>query len=169
MKFSAAQLRKWQRSPAGFIETQLVDPVTNKPFVLLPAERAFIDRAFQVNEETGRLRYPEMIYATPRKGGKTAFAGAASTSPAPSRAPGPVFIPGPRPSWLQEAVEAQLERFGHHIERRDVAPGITPVDSLGAIGAIFHGDAERQKSDSMFFNGGTGRRVKIANNRDDLQ
>ena len=74
MRFTAAQLKRWQRDPCAFIETQLVDPVTNKPFVLLPAERAFIERAFQIDETTGRLLYPEMIYATPRKGGKTGFA-----------------------------------------------------------------------------------------------
>src|SRR5271168_4792752 len=74
MKFTAAQLKRWQQSPADFIETQLVDPVTNKPFVLLPAERAFIERAFEIDEQTGRLRHPEMVYATPRKGGKTGFA-----------------------------------------------------------------------------------------------
>ena len=74
MKFTAAQLKRWQQSPADFIETQLVDPVTNKPFVLLPAERAFIERAFEIDEKTGRLRHPEMVYATPRKGGKTGFA-----------------------------------------------------------------------------------------------
>ena len=37
------------------------------------------------------------------------------------------------------AVEAELERFGHHIERRDVAPGITPVDSLGIAARSFTG------------------------------
>jgi phage terminase large subunit-like protein len=74
MNFTPAQMKRWQQSPADFIETQLVDPVTNKSFVLLPAERAFIEHAFQVDEKTGRLRYPEMIYATPRKGGKTGFA-----------------------------------------------------------------------------------------------
>ncbi len=74
MKITPPQLKKWQQSPANFIETQLIDPVTGKPFVLLPAERAFIEHAFQIDEETGRLRYPEMLYATPRKGGKTGFA-----------------------------------------------------------------------------------------------
>jgi phage terminase large subunit-like protein len=74
MKFTAAQLKKWQADPARFIETQLVDPVTNKPFVLLPAEREFIDRAFQIDATTGRLLYPEQVYGCPRKSGKTAFA-----------------------------------------------------------------------------------------------
>jgi phage terminase large subunit-like protein len=73
MKFTA-QLKRWQQSPADFIETQLVDPVTSRPFTLLPAERAFIERAFEIDEKSGRLRFPELIYATPRKGGKTGFA-----------------------------------------------------------------------------------------------
>ena len=74
MKFTPTQLKAWQRDPAAFIETQLIDPITNKPFVLLPAERAFIKHAFEIDAETGRLRYPEMVYSTGRKGGKTGFA-----------------------------------------------------------------------------------------------
>ena len=74
MKPTAAQLTRWRRDPGAFIETQLVDPVTNKPFILLPAERAFIEHAFKIDEQTGRLLYPEMVYSTGRKGGKTGFA-----------------------------------------------------------------------------------------------
>ena len=48
MKFTAAQLKKWQADPAHFVETQLIDPVTSKPFVLLPAERDFIAHAFKI-------------------------------------------------------------------------------------------------------------------------
>ena len=51
MKLTAKQIDRYRLDPAAFIETQLVDPVTNKPFVLLPAERAFIERAFQIDGE----------------------------------------------------------------------------------------------------------------------
>ena len=74
MKLTAKQIDRYRLDPAAFIEERLIDPITNKPFVLLPAERAFINRAFEIDEEIGRLRYPEMVYSTGRKGGKTGFA-----------------------------------------------------------------------------------------------
>ncbi len=73
-KLTAKQIDRYRRDPGAFIEEQLVDPITNKPFVLLPAERAFVERAFQIDERTGRLRFPEQVYSTGRKGGKTGFA-----------------------------------------------------------------------------------------------
>jgi phage terminase large subunit-like protein len=74
-KPTVAQLKKWQSDPTVFIETQLIDPVTLKPFQLLPAQRAFIEHAFRIDQKTGRLRYPEMVFSCGRKGGKTGFAG----------------------------------------------------------------------------------------------
>jgi phage terminase large subunit-like protein len=73
-KLTAKQLDRYRRDPAAFIEEQLIDPITNKPFVLLPAERAFVEHAFKIDEQTGRLLHPEMVYSTGRKGGKTGFA-----------------------------------------------------------------------------------------------
>jgi phage terminase large subunit-like protein len=73
-KLTPKQIARYQREPASFIEECLIDPITGKPFELLPAERAFIQHAFEIDQATGRLRYPEQIYATPRKGGKTGFA-----------------------------------------------------------------------------------------------
>ena len=67
MKLTAKQIDRYRLDPAAFIEERLIDPITNKPFVLLPAERAFINRAFEIDAETGRLRYPEMVYSTGRK------------------------------------------------------------------------------------------------------
>jgi phage terminase large subunit-like protein len=67
-------LHRYLNNPAAFIEEQLIDPITNEPFVLLPAERAFMQHAFEIDEATGRLRYPELVYSTGRKGGKTGFA-----------------------------------------------------------------------------------------------
>jgi hypothetical protein len=73
MKLTALQLDRYRRDAAAFIETQLIDPITNKPFVLLPAERAFVEHAFKIDEATGRLLFPEQIYSTGRKGGKTGY------------------------------------------------------------------------------------------------
>ena len=49
------------------------DPETKKPFKLLPAERAFLEHAFKL-DDSGRLLYPEQIYSCPKKSGKTTFA-----------------------------------------------------------------------------------------------
>ena len=55
------------------LAAQLYDPETKQPFVLLPAERRFLERAF-LRAPDGRLRYPEQVYACPKKSGKTTFA-----------------------------------------------------------------------------------------------
>jgi len=73
MKFTAKQLNRYQRDPAAFIEECLYDPETSRPFVLLPAERAFINLAFKT-DATGRLIHPELVYSAPKKSGKTGFA-----------------------------------------------------------------------------------------------
>lgn len=66
-------LEHYRRKPAAFIEDALIDPISGKPFRLLPAERQFLVHAFKLNE-TGRLRYPELVYAAPKKSGKSTFA-----------------------------------------------------------------------------------------------
>jgi hypothetical protein len=63
---------QWRRDPAAFIEAVLYDPETRAPFRLLPAERAFMDRCFQIGE-SGRLVFPEWVYGAPKKSGKTGF------------------------------------------------------------------------------------------------
>ena len=70
---NSRSLARWRRNPAYFIESVLIDPETGKHFKLLPAERAFIKHAFKTDKK-GRLLYPELIYACPKKSGKTAFA-----------------------------------------------------------------------------------------------
>jgi hypothetical protein len=57
----------------AWINTVIRDPETGKPFVLLPAEIAFLDHAFRLDEE-GRAIYPELVYSAPKKSGKTGFA-----------------------------------------------------------------------------------------------
>jgi hypothetical protein len=68
----ASVIEGWRLDPAEFISKVLFDPETRRPFELLPAERAFISCAFQVGED-GRLKYPEQLYAAPKKSGKTGF------------------------------------------------------------------------------------------------
>jgi phage terminase large subunit-like protein len=67
-------LQRWRDAPVSFVEQVLIDPETNQPFVLLPVERQFLDHAFRTGDDD-RLLYPELIYACPKKSGKTTFAG----------------------------------------------------------------------------------------------
>ena len=66
-------LARWRANPIGFIQQVLINPETNKPFILLEAERAFLTYAFAIGPD-GRLLYPEQVYACPKKSGKTTFA-----------------------------------------------------------------------------------------------
>ena len=66
-------LDDYRANPAQFIAEILIDPETRKPFELLPAERAFLDRAF-LTDAGGRLIYPEQVFSAPKKSGKTGFA-----------------------------------------------------------------------------------------------
>jgi phage terminase large subunit-like protein len=59
--------------PVAFIERTLVNPETEEPFVLTQAERLFLRHAFALTPD-GRLRYPELVFSTPKKSGKTTFA-----------------------------------------------------------------------------------------------
>jgi phage terminase large subunit-like protein len=70
---ATSTLARWQRQPLSFITEILRDPETAKPFVLLDAERAFLEHAYQT-DDSGRLVYPEQLYGAPKKSGKTAFA-----------------------------------------------------------------------------------------------
>jgi Terminase large subunit, ATPase domain len=73
MKIDAAALKHWRADPVLFVEECLIDPETKQPFVLLEAEKRFLEHAFQT-DAYGRLRYPELLYACPKKSGKTTFA-----------------------------------------------------------------------------------------------
>ena len=67
------KLARYRKNPALFAEKVLVDPETGKPFVLLEAERQFLRHAFTMGQD-GRLLYSELMYACPKKSGKTTFA-----------------------------------------------------------------------------------------------
>ena len=66
-------MEAWRRDPAAFIEEALSDPETGMPFRLTRAERRFVRLAFQLTPD-GRLKYPELLFAGPKKSGKTALA-----------------------------------------------------------------------------------------------
>ena len=57
----------------AFIETHLINPETNTPFKLLPAEREFLKHALTLDHD-GRLKHSELIYGAIKKSGKTGFA-----------------------------------------------------------------------------------------------
>ena len=71
--FGHASLERWRSDPVSFIQQCLIDPETDAPFVLLPAERAFLAHSFKTGDD-GRLLYPHLLYSCPKKSGKTAFA-----------------------------------------------------------------------------------------------
>src|SRR5258707_14476528 len=66
-------LARWRREPTTFIEEILINPETILPFELLPAEREFLAHAYKIDAASGRLLYPEQLYACPKKSGKTGF------------------------------------------------------------------------------------------------
>ena len=63
----------WRANPWTFIERCLVNYKTGELFVLLPAERLFMQHMFQFGAD-GRLKYPTLIYSAIKKSGKTTFA-----------------------------------------------------------------------------------------------
>src|SRR5262252_6229534 len=67
------RLNVWKRDPVAFIREGLIDPETGKPFVLYPAQERFLKEALTLTAD-GRLRYPELLFAAPKKSGKTATA-----------------------------------------------------------------------------------------------
>ena len=66
-------LARWRADPISFITEVLHDPETGKPFELNDAELAFLAKAFEL-DESGRLKYPELVFAAIKKSGKTALA-----------------------------------------------------------------------------------------------
>ena len=62
-------LTRWRANPINFIQQVLINPETNRPFVLLEAERAFLTYAFTLGAD-GRLLYPEQVYALSEKVGE---------------------------------------------------------------------------------------------------
>lgn len=61
------------KDPVAFIATFLRNPETGEPFVLFPAEVAFLREAL-IPGPDGRLRYPELLFGAIKKSGKTMIA-----------------------------------------------------------------------------------------------
>jgi phage terminase large subunit-like protein len=72
LTLTPSSFTRWCADPIAFIEECLHDSQTRKPYRLLPAERMFLQHAFKT-DDSGRLLYPEQVYACPKKSGKTAF------------------------------------------------------------------------------------------------
>ena len=70
---NTSALKRWRKDPTRFIEEVLCDPNTGRPFQLMPWQKRFIEHAFKT-DDAGRLVYPELLVATPKKTGKTEFA-----------------------------------------------------------------------------------------------
>ena len=72
-KIDQATIARWRADPASFMEETLADPEVGTAYRLLPAQREFLGHAFQT-DESGKLLYPEQVFAAIKKSGKTAFA-----------------------------------------------------------------------------------------------
>ena len=66
-------LDRYRHDPVAFISLCLVDPETNRPFELYPAQVDFLRAALTLTDD-GRLPAPELLYGAPKKSGKTALA-----------------------------------------------------------------------------------------------
>jgi hypothetical protein len=69
----SANYLRWRADPSAFMTEVLRDPEDGEPFRLNDAERVFLQHAFELDAD-GRMKYPELIFAAPKKSGKTAFA-----------------------------------------------------------------------------------------------
>ena len=68
---SVSAKARWVRDPCAFIREVLINPETGKPFELYPAQERFLRAALTLQSD-GTLPYSELLYSTPKKGGKTA-------------------------------------------------------------------------------------------------
>jgi phage terminase large subunit-like protein len=65
-------MKRKTTTPIQWVEENLIDPETNRPFCLLPVQRDFMRYAFQVGPD-GKLLYPEWVFSAPKKSGKSGF------------------------------------------------------------------------------------------------
>jgi hypothetical protein len=65
---------RWRADPTAFFSEALVNPETDEPFELLPAEVEFLKHALERDPVTGKFLRPEWTYSCPKKSGKTTFA-----------------------------------------------------------------------------------------------
>ena len=67
-----SSLAYWREHPVEFIERVIINPETGKPYVLLDAEKQFLQHAFALGPD-GRLLYPTLIYSAIKKSGKNSL------------------------------------------------------------------------------------------------
>lgn len=70
-------LRRWRRDPVAFIRGALIDPETGQHFELYPGEERFLSEGFTPGRD-GRLPFAELLFAAPKKSGKTGLAAMAT-------------------------------------------------------------------------------------------
>ena len=70
-KIGAAAKARWLKDPCAFIRDVLIDYETGKPFELYPAQVRFLREALTLKRD-GTSPYSELLYSTPKKGGKSA-------------------------------------------------------------------------------------------------
>src|SRR5213083_1449505 len=66
-------MMRWRRDPVAFVREVLVDPESGQPFVLYAAQERLLRHALTIGA-SGRLPFAELVYACPKKSGKTATA-----------------------------------------------------------------------------------------------
>jgi phage terminase large subunit-like protein len=69
--FDKSARARFRRDPCAFLREVLINPETNRPFDLYSAQERYLREALTLQPD-GTLPYSELIYSTPKKGGKTA-------------------------------------------------------------------------------------------------
>lgn len=69
----AEMVDRYQGDPVAFVRDVLINPDTRAAFELYDAEVTFLERGFTI-DASGVLAFPELLYAAPKKSGKTTFA-----------------------------------------------------------------------------------------------
>jgi hypothetical protein len=62
-------VQRWRSDPVAFIREVLIDPETSAPFDLYRAEVDFLRAALTLTPD-GRLPFPELLFAAPKKAAK---------------------------------------------------------------------------------------------------
>ena len=78
----SSAIDRWRADPVAFVTEVLRNPETGEPFVLYPAQERFLREALTPGPD-GLLPYPELLFAAPKKSGKTALGAIAVSLPGP--------------------------------------------------------------------------------------
>jgi phage terminase large subunit-like protein len=69
-KRTAAAKLRWLGDPCAFIREVLINYETGRPFELYPEQERFLRLALTLQPD-GTLPFPEIVFSTPKKGGKS--------------------------------------------------------------------------------------------------